>query len=42
VLDDVRCGKVSLGRAREVYGVVINPENWTVHIQETSKLRKTG
>ncbi len=42
VLDDVRCGKVSLDRAREVYGVAINPESWTVDIQETSKLRKTG
>ena len=41
VLDDVRCEKVSLDRAREVYGVVINPETWTVDIQETSKLRKT-
>ena len=41
VLDDVRCEKVSLDRAREVYGVVINPENWTVDIQETSRLRKS-
>ncbi len=40
VLDDVRCGKVSLDRAREVYGVAINPESWTVDLQETSRLRR--
>jgi N-methylhydantoinase B len=42
VLYDVKCEKVSLERAREVYGVVINPENWTVDTQETANLRKTG
>ena len=41
VLDDVRCGKTSLDRAREVYGVVINPESWSVDLKETSRLRKT-
>jgi N-methylhydantoinase B len=41
VLDDVRCEKVSLDRARDIYGVVINPENWTVDVQETSRLRQT-
>jgi len=40
VLDDVRCGKVSLDRAREVYGVVINPESWKVDLTETSRLRR--
>lgn len=42
VLDDVRCGKVSLDRAREVYGVVINSESWSVDLRETSRLRRTG
>ncbi len=41
VLDDVRCGKISLDRAREVYGVVINPKSWSVDIKETSRSRKT-
>jgi len=41
VLEDVRCGKVSLNRAREVYGVVIDPANMEVDAQETSRLRKT-
>ncbi|MDP6824706.1 MAG: hydantoinase B/oxoprolinase family protein [Dehalococcoidales bacterium] len=41
VLDDVRCSKTSLDRAREVYGVVINPESWSVDLKETSRLRKT-
>ena len=41
VLDDVRCGKVSLDRAREVYGVVINLESWSVDMQETSRLRRS-
>jgi N-methylhydantoinase B len=40
VLDDVKCGKVSLDRARGVYGVVINSESWTVDLEETSGLRK--
>jgi N-methylhydantoinase B len=39
VLEDVRCGKVSLNRAREIYGVVIDPIKMEVDTQETSRLR---
>ena len=39
VLNDVREGKVSIGRARDIYGVVIDAETWTVDVVETSKLR---
>lgn len=39
VLRDVRVGKVSLQRAREVYGVVIDPETWTIAGEETGRLR---
>ena len=39
VLRDVRDGKVSLERAREVYQVAIDTETWTVDIEETAKLR---
>ena len=39
VLDDVRDGKVSLERAREVYKVVINTGNWIIDEKETAKLR---
>jgi len=41
VLDDVRCGKVSLARAREIYRVAIDPENWSVDRQETVRLRSS-
>jgi len=41
VLDDVRCGKVSLIRAREIYGVAIDPESWSVDKQETARLRSS-
>jgi len=40
VLNDVRNGKVSLERAREVYGVAINPTTWVVDQRETEKLRR--
>ena len=39
VLRDVRQGKVSLERAREVYGVAIDPATWTVDLTETARLR---
>ena len=40
VLKDVRGRLVSLERAREVYGVVIDAEAWTVDVAATEKLRK--
>jgi len=40
VLCDVRDGKVSLERAREVYGVAINTHSWVV--DELEKQRKKG
>jgi len=40
VLRDVRDGKVSSERAREVYGVVINTPAWVVDEAETAKLRE--
>ena len=39
VLRDVRDGKISLERARDVYRVVIDPETWQVDEEETAKLR---
>jgi N-methylhydantoinase B len=39
VLHDVRCGKVSLERARDVYGVAIDTDRWTVDVDATRKLR---
>ncbi|MSP11638.1 MAG: hydantoinase B/oxoprolinase family protein [Chloroflexi bacterium] len=44
VLRDARQGKVSVARAREIYGVVIDtagrvPSTWTVDEAETSRLR---
>ncbi len=39
VLRDVRNGVVSLERAREDYGVVIDPETWTVDEEATARLR---
>jgi len=42
VLNDVREGKVSIGRARDIYGVVIDAETWTVDVVETSKLREAA
>jgi len=41
VLKDVRDEKVSVKRAREAYGVVINKAAMEVNIAETEKLRKT-
>jgi N-methylhydantoinase B len=41
VLRDVREGKVSVMRAREVYGVVVNTDQWTVDGRATSELRRT-
>jgi N-methylhydantoinase B len=42
VLADVRDRKVSVERAREVYGVVIDPERWSVDVDATSALRHRG
>lgn len=41
VLDDVREGYVSLERAREDYGVVIDPTTMTLLAEETARLRRT-
>jgi N-methylhydantoinase B len=40
VLADVRQGKVSVERARSVYGVAIEPETWTVDWVATAGLRR--
>jgi N-methylhydantoinase B len=39
VLRDVREGKVSAERARQVYGVAIDTRSWTVEAAETARLR---
>ena len=39
VLRDVRDGKVSIERARQLYGVAVNTEDWTVDSEETARLR---
>jgi N-methylhydantoinase B len=39
VLEDVREGYVSIGQAREAYGVAIDPVTSTVIADETAKLR---
>jgi N-methylhydantoinase B len=39
VLRDVRDGKVSADRARDVYGVAVDTDSWTVDVAETTKLR---
>ena len=39
VLRDVREGKVSRERARLVYKVAVNTENWTIDEKATEKLR---
>lgn len=39
VLRDVRDGKVSVERAREEYGVVIDAVSWKVDVKETERLR---
>ncbi|MBB29274.1 MAG: 5-oxoprolinase [Gemmatimonadetes bacterium] len=41
VLKDVREGKVSLSRARDIYCVAVDVETWTVDKVETARLRKT-
>jgi len=42
VLGDVRDGKISRERAREIYQVAIDPEAWQIDNQETAKLRAEG
>ncbi len=42
VLKDVREGKVSSDRAREIYRVVVNTESWTVDSDATAKLRQAA
>ena len=39
VLVDVRDGKVNSERARQAYGVAIDPETWSVDVEETGRLR---
>jgi N-methylhydantoinase B len=39
VLRDMREGKVSLQRAKEIFRVAINPLTWTVDREETARLR---
>ena len=39
VLIDVREGKVSLERARDIYGVAIDPADWSIDVSETARLR---
>ncbi len=41
VLVDVREGKVSLERARDIYGVIIDPTNWSIDAAATARLRGT-
>lgn len=41
VQDDVIDGIVSIEKARDIYGVVINPENFEVQYEATETLRKT-
>ncbi len=40
VLRDVREGKVSVSRAHTVYGVAIDPDDWTLVQPETDRLRQ--
>ena len=42
VLDDVRNEKVSLDAAREIYGVAIDPDTWSVDHSLTTSLRNQG
>ena len=42
VAEDVLQGYVSIMRAKEEYGVVINPETLTVDAEATEILRKKG
>ncbi len=39
VLRDVREGKVSIRRAREIYGVAIDAASWQIDAEETARLR---
>jgi len=39
VVQDVRNQKVSLARARELYGVAVDPVTWTFDLHETARLR---
>lgn len=41
VVEDVRNGKVSLARARTVYGVEVDPTTWTYDPHETARLRSS-
>ncbi len=41
VKNDVRNEKVSIGRAREVYGVVIDEKSMEVDLTKTQRLRET-
>lgn len=39
VAEDVRQQKISFGKARDVYGVVVDAKNFTVNVKATEKLR---
>ena len=39
MLQDARHGYVSLENAREIYGVAIDPQTWTIDEAETTRLR---
>lgn len=39
VLEEVRYGTISLESARDDYGVVIDPESWTIDAEATARLR---
>jgi N-methylhydantoinase B len=41
VLRDVRDGKVSLERARQIYGVIVDPETWTVDSDPSKDTRSS-
>jgi N-methylhydantoinase B len=41
VLRDVRDGKVSLERARQIYGVIVDPETWTVDSDPSEDTRSS-
>ena len=42
VVQDVRNEKVSLARARDLYGVAVDPATWTFDVAETTRLRASA
>jgi N-methylhydantoinase B len=39
VAEDVKQGKISIGKARDVYGVVVDDRTFAVDVKATAKLR---